>query len=97
MRCVCVPCLPRRDRHWRGAGLAVPVFSLRTHHSVGVGEFLDLIPLVDLADRWEWGMAAGAGGGRPIRERIDRRVEINFTILDSCAFMRICRVRLRSC
>ncbi|GLC39071.1 4-alpha-glucanotransferase dpe2 [Pleodorina starrii] len=41
----------RRDRHWRGAGVAVPVFSLRTAHSVGVGEFLDLIPLVDLADK----------------------------------------------
>ncbi|KAG2427622.1 hypothetical protein HXX76_012273 [Chlamydomonas incerta] len=41
----------RRDRHWRGAGVAVPVFSLRSQHSVGVGEFLDLIPLVDLADK----------------------------------------------
>ncbi|KXZ50081.1 hypothetical protein GPECTOR_18g59 [Gonium pectorale] len=41
----------RRDRHWRGAGVALPVFSLRTAHSVGVGEFLDLLPLVDLADR----------------------------------------------
>ncbi|EFJ42152.1 cytosolic 4-alpha-glucanotransferase [Volvox carteri f. nagariensis] len=41
----------RRDRHWRGAGVAVPVFSLRTNESVGVGEFLDLIPLVDLADK----------------------------------------------
>ena len=41
----------RHDRFWRGAGVAAPVFSLRTHNSVGVGEFLDLIPLVDLADR----------------------------------------------
>ena len=31
-----------------GAGLAAPVFSLATEQSVGVGEFLDLIPLVDL-------------------------------------------------
>jgi hypothetical protein len=41
----------RRDRNWRGAGVAVPVFSLRSGLSVGVGEFLDLIPLIDLADR----------------------------------------------
>ncbi|GFR48695.1 hypothetical protein Agub_g10651, partial [Astrephomene gubernaculifera] len=41
----------RRDRHWRGAGVAVPVFSLRTAQSVGGGEFLDLLPLVDLADK----------------------------------------------
>ena len=38
----------RRDKLWRGAGLAVPVFSLRTRDSVGCGEFLDLIKLVDL-------------------------------------------------
>lgn len=43
----------RHDRFWRGAGIAAPVFSLRTRESVGVGEFLDLIPLVDLADRCE--------------------------------------------
>ncbi len=34
---------------WRGAGLAVPVFSLRSEHSVGAGDFGDLLPLVDLA------------------------------------------------
>ena len=39
----------RRDRPWRGAGLAVPVFSIRTRDSVGCGEFMDLIKLVDLA------------------------------------------------
>lgn len=33
---------------WRGSGLAVPVFSLRTRHSVGVGEFLDIKRLVDV-------------------------------------------------
>ncbi len=32
---------------WRGAGVAVPVFSLRTSQSVGCGEFSDLIPLAD--------------------------------------------------
>ncbi len=34
---------------WRGAGVAVPVFSLRTQRSIGVGQFLDLIPFVDWA------------------------------------------------
>lgn len=35
--------------HWRGAGVAVPLFSLRTAQSGGVGEFPDLIKLVDWA------------------------------------------------
>ncbi len=34
---------------WRGAGLAVPVFSLRTEDDFGVGEFLDLKKMVDWA------------------------------------------------
>ena len=38
---------------WRGAGVAVPVFSLRTENSFGVGEFLDLPALAD------WGREAG--------------------------------------
>ena len=38
---------------WRGAGMAVPVFSLRSDQSFGVGEFLDLKPLAD------WGRKAG--------------------------------------
>jgi 4-alpha-glucanotransferase len=33
--------------YWRGAGVAVPVFSLRTENSFGVGEFADLKPLAD--------------------------------------------------
>ncbi|MBQ3634177.1 MAG: 4-alpha-glucanotransferase [Bacteroidales bacterium] len=41
------------ERPWRAAGVAVPVFSLRTHRSRGCGEFLDL---KDLAD---WCVAAG--------------------------------------
>ncbi|HZR19929.1 MAG TPA: 4-alpha-glucanotransferase [Verrucomicrobiae bacterium] len=32
---------------WRGTGVAIPVFSLRTHASFGVGEFTDLKPLAD--------------------------------------------------
>ena len=38
---------------WRGAGVAVPVFSLRTEDSFGVGEFNDLKKLVD------WAVKAG--------------------------------------
>jgi 4-alpha-glucanotransferase len=33
--------------NWKGAGVAVPVFSLRTEESFGVGEFNDLKKLVD--------------------------------------------------
>ena len=36
-------------RRWRGAGTAVPVFSLRSRESFGVGEFADLKLLVDWA------------------------------------------------
>jgi len=35
--------------HWRGAGVAVPVFSLRTEKSGGIGEFPDIRKLVDWA------------------------------------------------
>jgi 4-alpha-glucanotransferase len=46
---------------WRGAGLACPVFSLRTHSSVGVGEFLDIKKMVDLCS------AAGAVRANGVR------------------------------
>jgi len=39
--------LPVKD--WRGAGVAIPVFSLRSHKSWGVGEFSDLPLLADWA------------------------------------------------
>ncbi|KAI9027900.1 4-alpha-glucanotransferase [Hyaloraphidium curvatum] len=39
----------RFTTNWRGAGVAIPVFSLRTKNSFGVGEFMDLIPMVDWA------------------------------------------------
>jgi 4-alpha-glucanotransferase len=38
---------------WKGAGVAIPVFSLRTKNSFGVGEFTDIKLLVD------WTKAAG--------------------------------------
>jgi 4-alpha-glucanotransferase len=36
---------------WRGAGVAIPVFSLRTKKSFGVGEFADIPALVDWAKK----------------------------------------------
>lgn len=36
---------------WKGAGVAIPVFSLRTEKSFGVGEFADLKTLVDWAKK----------------------------------------------
>jgi 4-alpha-glucanotransferase len=36
---------------WKGAGVAIPVFSIRTASSLGVGEFLDIKPLVDWCRR----------------------------------------------
>ena len=41
------------DDSWHSAGVAVPVFSLRSEKSFGVGEFLDLKPLAD------WGKQVG--------------------------------------
>ncbi len=38
----------RYTRKWRGAGIALPVFSIRSDSSCGVGEFNDLIKVVDL-------------------------------------------------
>ncbi len=35
------------DASWKGAGVAVPVFSLRTENSWGVGEFADIKKLAD--------------------------------------------------
>lgn len=37
------------DRAWRGAGTAIPVFSLRSEDDFGVGEFYDLKKMVDWA------------------------------------------------
>ncbi len=33
--------------YWKGAGVAIPVFSLRSQKSMGIGEFSDILPLVD--------------------------------------------------
>ena len=37
----------RTQPRFRGAGVAIPVFSLRTNTDFGIGEFLDLRPLAD--------------------------------------------------
>ena len=42
-----------REKMWRAAGVVVPVFSLRTEHSWGVGDFGDLQRMVD------WAVATG--------------------------------------
>lgn len=36
---------------WKGAGFAIPVFSIRTNNSFGIGDFLDLKLMVDWADK----------------------------------------------
>lgn len=38
-----------RETPWRGAGVAIPMFSIRSESDLGVGEFLDLKLLVDWA------------------------------------------------
>ncbi|MED6204779.1 4-alpha-glucanotransferase dpe2, variant 2 [Stylosanthes scabra] len=42
-----------RETPWRGAGVAIPMFSIRSECDLGVGEFLDLKLLVD------WAVASG--------------------------------------
>ena len=37
------------QEHWRGAGAAIPVFSLRSQKSFGIGEFSDIPLMVDWA------------------------------------------------
>ena len=39
-----------KERTWRAAGVVVPVFSLRSEHSYGVGDFGDLRRIVDWAE-----------------------------------------------
>ncbi|KAK9671266.1 hypothetical protein RND81_12G018300 [Saponaria officinalis] len=42
-----------REMPWRGSGMAIPMFSVRSEEDLGVGEFLDLKLLVD------WSVASG--------------------------------------
>ncbi len=77
-RCDCVPAAGERvilaglrlrstdEPEWRGAGTAVPLFSLRSESDFGVGEFPDLKKLVD------WAAATG--------QRIVQLLPVNDTI-----------------
>ena len=49
LRMVCHAYRPTGTRQWRGAGVAIPVFSLRSQRSFGIGEFADIPLLVDWA------------------------------------------------
>ncbi len=40
-----------KETTWKAAGVAIPVFSLRSEHSFGVGDFGDLKRLVDWAEK----------------------------------------------
>ena len=42
-------CFRRTQPKWKGAGVAIPVFSLRTENDFGIGEFLDLKLFADWA------------------------------------------------
>lgn len=49
-RTVAIPYVHHNNRpRWKGAGVSIPVFSLRSENDFGIGEFTDLIPLVDWA------------------------------------------------
>ena len=39
----------RTGKPWKGAGVAIPIFSLRTKTGFGIGEFSDLLPLIRYA------------------------------------------------
>ncbi|KAJ3441276.1 hypothetical protein M0812_13282 [Anaeramoeba flamelloides] len=41
----------KQRKLWRIAGVSVPIFSLRTKSSLGIGEFLDLKPFADWASK----------------------------------------------
>ncbi len=41
----------RREKPWKGAGVAIPVFSLRSQQGLGIGEFNDLINMIDWASK----------------------------------------------
>jgi len=53
--CICIHdgFIKLPNNSWRGAGVSIPVFSLRTKESFGIGEFTDIKKLAD------WSQAAG--------------------------------------
>ena len=59
-----------KEKTWRAAGVVVPVFSLRSEHSWGVGDFGDLRRLVD------WAVATGM--------KVIQMLPVNDTTTDGC-------------
>ena len=39
------------QKRWKGSGIAIPVFSLRSENSFGIGEFTDLKLMIDWAEK----------------------------------------------
>ncbi|GHU69392.1 hypothetical protein FACS189413_08270 [Bacteroidia bacterium] len=39
------------QKRWKAAGVSIPVFSLRSEKSFGIGEFTDLLPFIDWAQQ----------------------------------------------
>lgn len=51
-QCVYITDLPySHNTDWKGVGVAIPVFSIRTNEGFGVGEFLDLKKMVDWCNK----------------------------------------------
>jgi 4-alpha-glucanotransferase len=70
---------------WKGAGVSVPVFSLRSDDSFGIGEFRDLIPFI----RWSKSVGMKMVQILPINETI-----ANHSWLDSYPYKSISVVAL---
>ena len=70
-------------RVWRGAGVAIPVFSLRSEKSFGVGDFADLRLLVD------WAVATG--------QRMIQVLPVNDTTMTGKTHIRIAPIRYMRC
>lgn len=71
---------------WRGVGVALPVFSIRSKDGLGVGEFLDLKLVVDWAEktgqsifvkRWGYQEREREGGERRVELRGDKMWKID--------------------
>ena len=62
--------LRMKEKMWRVAGVVVPVFSLRSEHSFGVGDFGDLRRMVD------WAVATGM--------KVIQLLPVNDTTTDGC-------------
>ncbi|HMR89915.1 MAG TPA: 4-alpha-glucanotransferase, partial [Saprospiraceae bacterium] len=68
------------DQKWRGSGVAIPVFSLRSQNGLGIGEFSDLKLLVD----WTFDLGMNMIQVLPVNDTI-----ANKTWLDSYPYAAI--------